>query len=108
VNIAWQKSFYRVDTNLKAIAERGWAPLTYVILDHPELQEMNDRAQSINDIYENQVMDSDAITDLTLLNTDKGSVGLTMDMSLDNVLQEKALGKLTAAGKRKSGAKLEC
>jgi hypothetical protein len=26
VNIAWQKSFGRVDTNLKAIAECGWAP----------------------------------------------------------------------------------
>jgi hypothetical protein len=26
VNIVWQKSFARVDTNLKAISERGWAP----------------------------------------------------------------------------------
>jgi hypothetical protein len=49
-----------------------------------------------------------AITDLTLFNTDKGSMGLTMDMFLDNALQERALGKLTAAEKKKSGAKLEC
>jgi hypothetical protein len=108
VYIAWQKSFSRVDTNLKAIAECGWAPLNYVILDHPELQETNDRVQSINDIYEKQVMDGVAITDLTLLNTGKGSMGLTIDMFLDNALQERALCKLTAAEKRKSGAKLEC
>jgi hypothetical protein len=100
VNVAWQKSFARVDTNLKAIAERGWPPLNYVLLDHPELQEMNDRVQSINDIYEKQVMDGVAITDLTLINTEKGSMGLTMYMFLDNSLQEKALGKLTAAEKK--------
>jgi hypothetical protein len=102
VNIVWQKSFARVDTTLKAIAERGWGPLNYVLLDRPELQETNDRVQSINEIYEKQVMDGVEITDLTLLNTDKGSMGLTMDMFLDNELQERALGKLTAAKKGKS------
>jgi hypothetical protein len=102
VNIAWQKSFARVDINTKAIAERGCPPLNYVILDHPELQEMNDRVQSINDIYEKQAMDGVAITDLTLLNTDKGSMGLTMYMFLDNALQERALGKLTAAEKKEN------
>jgi hypothetical protein len=44
-------------------------------------------------------MDGVEITDLTSLNTDKGSMVLTMDMFLDNVLQEKALSKLTAAEK---------
>jgi hypothetical protein len=86
LNIASQKSFARGDTNLKAISERGWAPLNYVILDHPELQETK--------------MDGVAITDLTLLNTDKGSMGLTMDMFLNNALQERALGKLTPAEKK--------
>jgi hypothetical protein len=71
-----------------------------VLLDHPELQETNDRVQSINNIYEKQVMDGVAITDLTLLNTDKGSMGLTMDMFLDNALQERAIGKLTAVEKK--------
>jgi hypothetical protein len=51
VNIAWQKSFARVDTNLKAIAERGWGTLNCVLLDHPELQETKDRVESINNIY---------------------------------------------------------
>jgi hypothetical protein len=53
-------------------------------------------------------MDGVEITDLTSLNTDKGSMGLTMDMFLDNALQDKALGKLTATEKKKSGAKWEC
>jgi hypothetical protein len=79
-----------------------------VTLDHPELQETNDRVQSIDEIYEKQVMDVVAINDLTLPNTNKGSMGLIMDMFLNNALQEKALGKLTAAEKSKSGAKLEC
>jgi hypothetical protein len=74
--------------------------LNYVLLDHPELQETKDRVESINDIYKKQVMDGVEITDLTSLNTDKGSMGLTMDKFLDNALQDKALGKLTAAEKK--------
>jgi hypothetical protein len=102
VNIAWQKSFSRVDMNLKAISKRGWGGMNYVLLYNPELQETNDRVQSINDIYEKQVMDDVAITDLTLINTGKGSMGLTMDMFLNNALQKKALGKLTAAEKKEN------
>jgi hypothetical protein len=108
VSIAWQEAFSRVNTNLKAIAERGWAPLNYVLLDHPRLQETNDRVHSKNDIYEKQVKDGVAITDLTLLSTNKGSMGLTMEMFLDNALQEKALGKLTAAEKKEEWHQAEC
>jgi hypothetical protein len=50
-NIACQKSFARVDTNLKAIADCGWGTLNYVLLDHPELQEMKYRVEPIHDIY---------------------------------------------------------
>jgi hypothetical protein len=85
---------------LKAIAEHGWGALNYVLLDHPELQETKDRVESIHNIYKKQVMDGVEITDLTSLNTDKGSMGLAMDMFLDNALQDKALGKLTAAEKK--------
>jgi hypothetical protein len=37
VNNAWQRSFARVDYNKKAIAVRGWFPLTRNLLDHPEI-----------------------------------------------------------------------
>jgi hypothetical protein len=39
-------------------------------------------------------MDGVDITDITLLNTDKESMGLTMDIFFDNALQERALGML--------------
>jgi hypothetical protein len=41
VHRAWNKSFARVDSNKKAIANRGWGPLTYNLLDHPELKQQN-------------------------------------------------------------------
>jgi hypothetical protein len=45
VRYAWQKSFARVLTNIQEIAERGWGPLNYVPLEHPELQEKEERAR---------------------------------------------------------------
>jgi hypothetical protein len=52
-------------------------------------------------------MDGVEITDLTSLNTDKGSMGLTMDMFLDNALQDKALAKLTAVEKKEKRRQAE-
>jgi hypothetical protein len=69
VNGAWHKSFARVDTNKRAIAARGWGPLNYILLDHPELQETKKRVQSINEIHAKQVRYGVKIVDLTLLNT---------------------------------------
>jgi hypothetical protein len=37
VTHAWTKSFNRVQTNRKAIAECGWGPMNYNILLHPEV-----------------------------------------------------------------------
>jgi hypothetical protein len=79
-----------------------------MLLDHPELQERKSWVQSIHDIYEKQVMDVVASTDLTSLNTEKGSMVLTMDMCIYNAVQEKVIGKLTSAEKKKIGAKQEC
>jgi hypothetical protein len=100
VNVAWQKSFARVDTNKRAIAARGWGPLNYILLDHPELQETKERVKSINEIYVKHVRDGIEITDLTLLNTDKGAMGICMDMFLDQNVQEHAIGKLSASEKK--------
>jgi hypothetical protein len=47
VNIAWQNSFARVETNKKAIDARECGPLNYILMDHPELQETKDRVKSI-------------------------------------------------------------
>ena len=37
VNYCWDRSFARVDTNRKAITQRGWNPLNYALLDSPNL-----------------------------------------------------------------------
>jgi hypothetical protein len=71
-----------VETNKKAIAARGWVPLNYILLDHPDLQETKERVTSIHGIYEKQVRDGIDIADLSTLNTDQGSMGLCMDMFL--------------------------
>jgi hypothetical protein len=81
-------------------------PLNYVLLDHPELKETENKMQSINYIYERQIMDGVAITDLTSLNTNNGSTGLIIDIVLGHAVQEKALGKLTASEKKKRGTAL--
>ena len=38
VRHAWKGSFAGKDLSQKAIAERGWGPLNYVLLNHPQLQ----------------------------------------------------------------------
>jgi len=37
VNYAWERSFARVQSNLKAIQDRGWGPLNKILLSHPEI-----------------------------------------------------------------------
>jgi hypothetical protein len=87
VNVAWQHSFARVATNKRAIAARGWSPLNYNLLDHPEIQETKNRVQSIGEIYVRQVRQGVDITDLTSLNTEHGAMGMCMDKFLDHKVQ---------------------
>jgi hypothetical protein len=96
VNVAWQSSVARVATNKRAIAARGWGPLNYIIIDHPELQETKDRVQSIGEIYARQVREGVEITDLASLNMESGAMGMCMYMFLDHKVQENALGKFSA------------
>jgi hypothetical protein len=64
--------------------------------------------QSINEIYAKQVRYGGvAIVDLTLLNTEKGAMGMCMEMFLDHKVQENALGKLSATEKRRGTIKLD-
>jgi hypothetical protein len=41
VNYAWSGSFDNVETNIKAILERGWFPLNRVLLLHPDIRKTN-------------------------------------------------------------------
>ena len=38
VNYAWDRSFVRVEKNLKAIRDRGWGPLNYTLLNEDQIQ----------------------------------------------------------------------
>jgi hypothetical protein len=69
LNVARQSSFARVGTNKKSIAARGWGSPTYILLEHPELQDTNDRVKLINEMYDKQVRDGVEITNLATLNT---------------------------------------
>ena len=44
VQSAWDNSFARVEYNHKAIAARGWCPLTRNLLDHPEILASEEQA----------------------------------------------------------------
>ena len=46
VNYCWDRSFARTMSNRKAIAMRGWNPLNYVLLDHPEIHTPEDTTPS--------------------------------------------------------------
>ena len=37
INYAWEKSFAKIDSNKRAIAERGWNPLNRNLLKHPAI-----------------------------------------------------------------------
>jgi hypothetical protein len=43
--------FARVESNKKAVAERGWGPLMYNLLDHEELNRKKDN-MGINSAYQ--------------------------------------------------------
>jgi hypothetical protein len=48
VRYTWDKSFAHIEMNKDAIAERGWGALNYILLDHPELQAIQDRVNMVN------------------------------------------------------------
>jgi hypothetical protein len=75
---ALEKSFARVDTNKYAIAERGWGPLNYVLLDHMvNLRDDSDR-------YFPQ-------ESLTNLNTTEGVAGDTIDLFMEEKTRREEL-----------------
>lgn len=47
VTYAWERSFARQSTNIKAVAERGWGPLNYNLLLHPEINLTNNNTNRL-------------------------------------------------------------
>ncbi len=50
VHYAWNASFARVETNKKAITNRGWYPANYILLDSKELDK-NKNNKHVRDAY---------------------------------------------------------
>jgi hypothetical protein len=47
-NYSWKGSFARIKSNKKALSERGWAPLNYNLLLHPEIATTKPRSTEEN------------------------------------------------------------
>jgi hypothetical protein len=89
VRYAWEKLFMRVRMNKQAIAERGWGPLNYVLLDHPELQEIEERVRQAEEIDTSE--DTVQQLSLTLLNTDEGTSDETFNLFLQQKIHDDTL-----------------
>ena len=83
VQKAWAVSFARVDPNKKTIAERGWGPLNYALLDNPELNK-NANKQRIVQAYEQLNLTGDIPVDINGLNTEVGISCTLLDKLIDN------------------------
>ena len=114
VNAAWPKSFGRTESTRRAIVERGWNPLNYSLLLHPEILKTKALVASTTNKENtdcNQQQGSGTSTTvnagnittsgsiLSLLNTSEGTAGGMVDLL---VLQEmKNRGRTEAILKRR-------
>jgi hypothetical protein len=97
VRYAWETSFARIETNKHAVAERGWGPLNYVLLDHPELKAIEDRVSLVTlrddgDRYFPQ-------KNLNYLNTMEGIAGDTIELFLEEKSRREELDGMDRTGK---------
>ena len=61
VSRAWEVSFARVESNKKGIADRGWSPLNYNCLLHPEIQATQYKNPSLSLSQLSDVVPSDGL-----------------------------------------------
>ena len=110
VKRAWGKSFALQENVRHAIVERGWGPLNYVLLDHPDVRkgssiDMNsDTSESINNT--NNSNDSNTVApsisvDLSAINTSSGYAGIITDAIIVHHLKDSAKVKSLQLKKEK-------
>jgi hypothetical protein len=80
----------KVDSNQRAIAERGWNPLNYKQLDHEELHRIRDN-NPVKDAYELLAINGVDVADPSNLNLSTGIARTMMDKIVDYKIREKAL-----------------
>jgi hypothetical protein len=88
VNAAWEKSFARIQYNKRAIAARGWNPLTRNLLDHPEIAASKEN-ESEEEIDSEQRTSGDGTRSIaTSLNFTTGLSNMVMVDILQNIDRE--------------------
>jgi hypothetical protein len=88
---AWNVSFARVESNKKAVAERGWGPLTYNLLDHPELTRKQDNTAVLRAYQLAHQLHGKEIVDPATLNLDVGPSRTAMDNIVEHRIRTRAL-----------------
>jgi hypothetical protein len=83
-------SFMKVDSNQWAIAERGWNPLNYNLLDHEELHRIRD-SNPVKKAYELSAINGVDVADPSNLNLSTGVARTMMDKIVDYKIRGKAL-----------------
>jgi hypothetical protein len=94
VNVAWAKSFGKTTDARRAVLQRGWSPLNYVLLDHPKLikptlDTTNTAAASIA----KSVTDNTSVTNETTDST-KETTTISFEVNLKGPTTDKMLHKL--------------
>ncbi len=88
---AWNQSFARVESNKKAVAERGWGPLTYNLLDHPELTRKQDNTAVLRAYQLAHQLHGKEIVDPATLNIDVGPSRTAMDNIVEHRIRTRAI-----------------
>jgi hypothetical protein len=89
VHYAWNASFVRVETNKKAIANRGWYPASYILLDHKELDKDKNN-KHVRDAYTCCELTSSKPEDLSNLNLQNSILKTLFDQVVEYKAREDA------------------
>ncbi len=90
VHSAWLHFFAKVESSKRPIAERGWNPLTYNLLDHRELNRTKDN-NLIDLAYQLVKIHGKENLDPTNLNFNSGVAKSLMDKIVEQWMTDKAL-----------------
>ncbi len=88
VNAAWEKSFVHIQYNERAIAARGWNPLTRNLLDHPDIATSKENEPEEEIDSEQRTLGDGTHSIATSLNFTAGLSNMVMVDILQNIDHE--------------------
>ena len=95
VNIAWKESFASEKNGLKAIIKRGWSPMTYALLDHPELigKPTEPVPSETNDTNNNTSNNDSSQSTMSTMNLSGNKFGSCLDMIIAQEIRDEGRKK---------------